>query len=113
MAIIKSFTDLSQSKVLAKILPIENADIRYISLRHKDDTIEWIPQVGTPSKYDIPCWSLAALLDILPKGTNVSISDSLDKIRYSCWNDYDITYADNPVDACVAMVEKLNELNLL
>jgi hypothetical protein len=116
MATIKSYTDLEQSKKLAEILPIESADMlfqlgedKYADSIRVPLTKEHWEQMMPDIK---PCWSLAALLGIL-QGTNISTPDPLDKIRYSCWNDYDITYADNPVDACVAMIEKLNELNLL
>lgn len=129
MATVKSFTSLEQSKKLAEILPIESADMQYISFRHKDDTIEWIPRLGTPSKYDIPCWSLVALLDVLPNNENISTNLSKGGYRISTLEytnswfvDYEdetnglnncVTSADNPVDACVAMIEKLHELNLL
>ena len=136
MATIKSYTDLEQSKKLAEILPLESADMRYISFRHRDDTIEWVPQLGTPSKYDFPCWSLAALLGVLQIyttptafSTNISVP-SLTKTK----NGYSITYvgdyrimesnnndiespietmADNPIDACYEMILKLHELKML
>lgn len=111
MATIKSYTDLEQSLKLAEILPLESADLYYNLGESK------IPEfiIGSHSDYKcyIPCWSLSALLDILPKGTNISTPDPLNKIRYSCWNDYDIIYADNPVDACYEMIIKLHEMNLL
>ena len=63
---IKSCTNLEQSKKLAKILPKESADMFY--------AIETSTLIAEPP-YDvegcepcvpfIPCWSLAALLDIL------------------------------------------------
>lgn len=79
----KSFTDIEQSKKLAEILPIDSADHHYV--RKVTDFMgnpvdgEWShPKYGNPnSKYanymvqnftsyeTIPCWSLAALLDIL------------------------------------------------
>ena len=131
MATIKTYTDLEQSKKLAEILPLESADMRYgyiasydYSDRMFDGGYDEIPYpkdflIKNPNfsanEYDaeLPCWSLASLLGTLPKGTNISFSDSLNKIRYSCWNDYAITYASNPVDACVGMIEELYELNLL
>ena len=61
----------------------------------------------------IPCWSLAALLGVLPdyslqsnpNGTVFVVSDTKKPIMS---DDY-----DNPVDACVEMILKLHELNLL
>lgn len=112
MEIIKSYTDISQSKILSKILPLKSADMQYISLRHKDDTIEWIPQLGIPSKYDIPCWSLASLLGVLPNYQLQTQDDGIG-ILCSCKGKFNIVTADNPVDACVAMIEKLHELKML
>ena len=77
MATIKSYTDLSQSKKLAKILPLESADMFY----NKEPEDETYPKDIVDTKYPmilreghirfleeygIPCWSLAALLDALP-----------------------------------------------
>ena len=76
----KSFTDLEQSKELAKILPLESADMYYLIKRSdcrvnweeaaKDDTnvILFTKEMmsGTLSDYRLPCWSLAPLIDILP-----------------------------------------------
>ena len=73
MATIKSYTDLEQSKKLAKILPLESADMFYIAgkgepifignktVAYEDDDYD---ALGGP---DVLCWSLAALLDVLPK----------------------------------------------
>lgn len=119
MAKIKSYTDIEQSRKLAEILPNESADMCYERREFTSDipsTVEYNPIPFFKSDAvlfkAISCWSLAALLDVLPKGTNISTSDSFNKIMYSCWNGYGITYADNPVDACYEMVLKLNELNL-
>jgi len=113
MATIKSFTDLQQSKVLAEILPLESADMYWwpTSIRYYIEAMD--DGDFNEEEGHIRAWSLAALLGILPKGTNISISDILNEVRYSCWNDYGITYADNPVDACVAMIETLHELKIL
>ena len=112
MATIKSYTDLEQSKKLAEILPLESADMswkHYVPDFASDgygislDTIEY--------NTDIPCWSLAALLDVLP---NASILlKGFDKIYDLTNSSGEIAKADNPVDACYEMILKLNELNLL
>ena len=75
MATIKSFTSLEQSRKLAEILPLESADMYYIS-GDKDDIcfgsgvyeeiVDWLSD-GTPRPADIPCWSLSALLNVLAK----------------------------------------------
>ena len=111
----KSYTDIEQSRKLAKILPIESADMFY------DLGESNIPNfiVGSHSDYRcyIPCWSFAALLGVLPKPKVYYSTDKTKRWYCECWNsdgDYiTFTKADNPVDACVAMIENLNELNLL
>ena len=147
MATIKSYTDLEQSKKLAKVLPLESADMRYgyiapydYSDRMYDGGYDEIPYpkdflIKNPNfsanEYDaeLPCWSLAALLDVLPNNENISTNLSKGGYRISTleytnnwfvdyedetdgWNNR-VTSADNPVDACVAMIEKLHELDLL
>ena len=109
MATIKSFTDLTQSKVLAKFLPLESADMRYAPI---GDIHPWVWE-GNPKLLEpdsTPCWSLATLLDVLPSATLDSSSDHY--YRLYCMTKYTEWY-DNPVDACVAMIEKLHEQKLL
>lgn len=118
MATIKSFTDLEQSKKLAEILPIESADM-YYTLIDQGLYLE-VKQGIEPSKDDIPCWSLAALLDVLPNKLQIAlaINDYQGDIkeRYaigSVNSDIYDCYADNPVDACYEIIIRLHELNLL
>ena len=121
MVIIKSYTDLSQSKTLSKILPLESADMHY----SKDFDSSWfvdlaeytsvkIPKyVGNIEEHLLPCWSLAALLDVLPeKYTKLLIKEGgvyRILIKDLCMT----SLFNNPVDACVAMIEELHKLNLL
>lgn len=106
----KSFTDIEQSTQLQKILPIESADMFYTSL-NRDYPWIWIDK-HLMEVDDIPCWSLAALLEIISYPT---LSQEYDG-KWSC-REYqegeEVEGYENPVDACVAMVEKLKELNLL
>ena len=75
MATIKSFTDLQQSKKLAKILPLESADMCYVidyAESNKYGTDHFKLEVDTyglkvQTRDNIPCWSLAALLKLIPK----------------------------------------------
>ena len=69
MAMIKSYTDLEQSKKLAEILPLESADMYY------PNRIDIKCQGALPIEYkhgnpllsqEIAAWSLAALLDLIP-----------------------------------------------
>ena len=123
MATIKPFTDLKQSKILAEILPLESADMCYwkrtwkendyaINVGHSKDLQEGFEAKGI--EY-VPCWSVAALLGVLPKIINnetlfIETSAALWHIGYR--NIY-TTRADNPVDACYEMIIRLHELNLL
>ena len=60
----KSYTDLEQSKKLAKILPLESADMHYVLTDSDQETYS----PGLEKYYgvlpSIPCWSLAALLGV-------------------------------------------------
>lgn len=124
----KSYTNLEQSKKLAEILPMESADMRYDEYTsHIDGT----PKVGYKEGITegIPCWSLAALLDILPNNehmeTNISRGSwKIDPIEYlpnTWWCEYEDTKnqtefnisADNPVDACYELILKLHEQKIL
>ncbi len=123
MATIRSYTTIEQSRKLDEILPLGSADMCYIQ-----DLLAWgkygeykpyigdlIPAYGQGK---IRCWSLAALLNVLPfpqlskdklgsgkVGWMVSIYPN--NCRYdSCWH-------DNPVDACYEMIIKLSKLKML
>jgi hypothetical protein len=135
MAAIKSYTDVEQSRILADILPLESADMHY----HYDNDfgeLESIPTITEEDDHfalfpkDFSCWSLAALLSVLPLHLIVnnqryafSMIKGLDKngetyaIKYAIFNTtfyFHLTDAyDNPVDACVAMIIKLHELKRL
>lgn len=150
----KSYTDLEQSKKLAEILPIESADSHYVRQTHdfRGNTVDgkWShPKYGNPnsryanyivqnfSSYEtILCWSLAALLDILPndwwgynkhyfleisKMGDMSAPYIVSYFRFREQSDganfgriIHISFqSDNPIDACVEMVKKLHELKLL
>jgi len=157
MATIKSYTDVEQSRKLAEILPLESADgfweyhdkwcsegdewegyedypraEPYSAFRRKEN--EW-----KEDKSDIPCWSLAALLNVLP---NEIITD---KSRFECHYQIDIRKYDggdnttlyqiaygnsrgssgswhdmintgereNLIDACADMIENLHKLKML
>ena len=118
MATIKSFTDLPQSKVLAEFLPLESADMSYLSEESLVPKIIYNGMAFFNSKEERPtniiyCWSLTALLDVLPDytlqtntdGTVFVICDSKKPMISDAYS--------NPVDACYEMIIKLHELNLL
>lgn len=129
MATIKSYTDIEQSKKLAKILPLESADMHYNNAsikginyvdEYRAELMDYNTAQKVLSKYlinpifgIIPCWSLSALLGVLQYytlqtntyGTVFVVCESKKPM---------ISYAyDNPVDACMAMIENLHELKLL
>ena len=128
MATIKSYTDIEQSCKLAEILSLESADIFYNEEPNetypKDIVDTKYPMVIREGQkhylkeYGIPCWSLSALLSALPYPQLSKDKFGSGKIGWivSAYPDnyrYDSCWHDNPVDACVAMIEKLHELNLL
>lgn len=123
----KSYTDIEQSKFLSKILPIESADMwhhgffnpsRMCKIHYNPPA----PYHSATHQWDCPCWSLAALLIILAKIANkidddgsANLSSFMGQWRinmFDCPVEASDNY-DNPVDACVAMIEKLYELKML
>ena len=138
MATIKSYTDLEQSKKLAEILPLESADMFYNEEPEDDTYPKDIVDTEYPmilkeghihflEEYGIPCWSLAALISIIPQ--EIFDGEYIINITEGCDNRWVLTYdhfenrnnsyyslstgADNLVDACYEMIIRLNELNLL
>ena len=117
MATIKSYSDLPQSKKLAEILPLESADMWYqytgISIKDGSKKPIYFPMVirDCESDEDVPCWSLTALLDVLPN-ENMLVKTT-DGEYYCLAKDIMTKHYDNPVDACYEMIIKLHELNLL
>ena len=109
----KAYTDISQSKKLAEILPLESADMPYYYDRDND--------------VEIPCWSLAALLEQLDDNiTNDNGNDLILEIhkedglyylnyrdRQEWQDDIETDYYDDLVDACVEIILKLHEQKLL
>ena len=126
----KAYTDIEQSKKLAKILPLESADM-FLALdgtlpmmsKYIDDG--FVPADNTA----IPCWSHAALLDILPHRIDDRYEVVMGKlsdiggwyVMYMYDNvDDDVEHHakyrvihSNPIDACYEMILKLHEQNLL
>ena len=140
----KSYTDIEQSKQLAEILPIESADMRYGYIapydypdRMYDGGYDEIPYPKdflkknpnfSENEYDgeLPAWSLAALLDIFPKGEYKDIDLCYggyegDKYVSEWFCSYEeqnpfiieVCHADNPIDACYEMIVKLKEKGLI
>lgn len=136
----KAFTSLEQSRKLAEILPLESADMRYgytapydYSDRMYDGGYDEIPYPKdflikipnyTADEYDaeLPCWSLSALLGVLPI-VDLCTPTLKMKLNHKYYMELYIDYAnhkyistndyDNPLDACYELILKLNKLNLL
>ena len=130
MTTIKSYTDINQSKKLAEILPTESADMHYWKRTWKEN--DYAISVGHSKELQegfeykcieyIPCWSLAALLDVLQKTAYLIDEDAnvvLCSYKTAEWNlginnsDLEFITKSNPVDACVEMIIKLHEQKLL
>ena len=109
----KSYTTIEQSRKLAETLPLDSADMSYIG-EYNALTVDYLSakkEFDTTKEVDIfPCWSLAALLDVLPSATLDNSNDHY--YRLNCMERFTEWY-DNPVDACYEMILKLHELNLL
>lgn len=118
MVTIKSYTDIEQSKVLANILPLESADMMWEQHYNNNEPYVTIKPHTTIGKsincHCCNCWSLAALFSVLPEiqGSKPIIDLNDNYITYPHISDLH-TKADNPIDACVAMIEKLYELKLI
>ena len=112
MTTIKSYTNIKQSKKLAEILPLESADYHYIAQGEKSYFYPYSLSSDAVKDYDeeikyIPCWSLSALLGVLE---HPRCFQGDKPIYWFCGcfgkdNLYHEVEADNPIDACVAMIE--------
>ena len=109
----KGYTDLEQSKALAKMLPIESANMWYcIKYPYKIVVGKW--KDNEHDEDDIPCWSLTALLSVLPNGTDIFKEEAdTENERYICTvgikDNIITTFGKNSVDACYEMILKLME----
>ena len=101
----KAYTDLEQSKKLAEILPLESADMCYSNdgTAIKIDANSYnVRKLMWEDVQLIPCWSLAALLEIIPYPTLGKHADE----TWSCasWvekvNPYLVGGCDSPINAC-------------
>lgn len=124
----KSFTDIEQSRKLAEILPLESADMCWITIDDEesfDGNWEVVPRNSSLiAVEDKPlfCWSLAALLDVVNIGNFVTLY-----YDYNAWHlkvytsgnasdnriSYCVIYADSPIDACVEMILKLHNFDIM
>lgn len=129
----KAYTDIEQSKKLAEILSLESADMYYNPYLNDEDWYD-IPNFGEADLNfnELPCWSLAALLDVLPpylfefeRGIDLNVYPNLNGKGWHCSympNCIEnmkkdkfklITSEDSLVDACYEMIIKSHELKML
>ena len=111
----KSYTDIEQSRKLAEILPIKSADLMWEYEPNKDTYLDKPTMIPIESYIfinDIPCWSLVALLNVIPSGK--ALIHDKGNLGYKCiCNNMDTYFHDNPLDACYEMIVKLYELKML
>lgn len=104
----KSLTDVVQGRRLSDIIPEHNAIWEYDSLG-----MEHIPKFSDKRGFmDIPAWTIDVLLKFLGKKFDVSLFMS-----DGCWTAIARGEAaatrQEPIDAVVDLILKLNEIGLL
>lgn len=129
--IIKGYTDLSQSKKLAEILPLESADNVIVSFGSREGTKtvvmpkETLDVIRTPFadiRETTPCWSLSALINAVDFSTinlhynnartDWIVSATIHDSTKHCTK-YEGKIALNPINACYEMIIKLKERNTI
>ena len=128
MATIKAYTDIEKSKKLAEILPIESADFYWkkelkfniysddYPLKESDfeHVLTFRGNNIIMKNFDIPCWSLSALLDYLSVNQGVIVKSYDNQWEVDCIvHIVHKEYSKELVDACVGMIIKLHEQNLI
>ena len=114
----KNTPTFDECKKLAEILSPETADMSWRLIydethRQTNSVVELIPY-RFYSGNAIPCWSLGALLGVLPRGTRL-LKSATDDTFYHCdcpKGNVDMWF-NNPVDACYELILKLHEQKLL
>lgn len=126
----RSYTNIEQSRKLAEILPMESADCywdyddlqKYHRISWFEDGYNKESQLRS-NENNICAWSLAALLDVLPKNLYIGRPVLATNYRGYYWVSYFDEYMkeknftskiyNNPIDACYEMIIHLHELNVL
>lgn len=117
----KTFTDLEQNKKLTEILPLDSADYYYRRFADNYNAIQYTLEMypynkGADKNHDVPCWSLAALLDVLPRiehlRPSIDLNPKLDSNEVAIYyhsEDSPYIVRDNLIDAAFEMVMWLKE----
>ncbi len=105
--IIKSYTDLEQSRQLKDIISTSKADMIWV-LANPDlpmiKAISWKDSYRSKYYETIPAWSLTALLCVLSGATLDISKDTYFRIYY---NKMFSDWYNNPIDACVEIILRL------
>ena len=106
----KSYTDIEQSKKLEEILPLESADMYWF--RNNVETPKIFPNnmMKDSVSVTLPCWSLAALLNVLQGYT---LMNNVFSEKIALWRRENSVEYNNPIDACYEMILKLNDMKML
>lgn len=130
--VMKSYTDIKQSAQLALLLPTGSSDMWWSWFSNPlDDTnggeYEKDPLLHKPicnPEKAIPCWSLAALIEMLPTIDDGNRNPIFCKdIRFNKWHvvyhgtavepTIDSGLYNNLIDACYELIARLHEQKLL
>lgn len=109
----KGYTDIEQSKKLAKILPLESADMHWQYIEEDDGQLQWfcLPKDFSINKYNtVSAWSLSTLFKMLPKSACLEKGSSSELCRVNL--PVELKCSDwylNPIDAAFEMVVWLKE----
>ena len=115
----KHYTTIEQSKKLLELgLNPESADM-YFSLWEEDPNFKEVDMMESApfewkeiTVYDraLPCWSLGALLELMPTGAHIEKRNN----NYACYIVYNKPYeADTPIEAVYSMIVWLLENNYI
>ena len=139
MAIIKRYTDISQAKILDEILSSRGADmlfkcvgeytydLTFCEVSYSEWAKDYKKLYNKAGIQVIPCWSLAALISIIPQELFdgeyiINITEGKNKkwiITYDHYENRNHSYyglstgANNLVDACTNTIIKLKERNII
>ena len=106
----KICTSLEQSKKLIELgIDVNTADMHWQYIEEDNGQLQWFcfPKDFSINQYDsIPCWSLIALINVLPSAT---LDISFDHWFMIKCNEKFTAWHDNPIDVCVEMIEKLHK----
>lgn len=133
----RSYTNIEQSKEVAKFLPLESADMHYNNVSvhgmnyvdpHHVEIMSYNEAVKTLSDYTkvnpmfevLPCWSLGALLKNLPEeieheGIKYQLWLSMQDLSYYSV-EYDVYLCcteGEPINACIEMYKELKKRDLI